>query len=83
MIQTNVYKYLSTLLEWRECFEDEALKEERELCTIDKAAGQIWFCFSLYSFWILIDIFCYYLILGLFTQIIFEHDAGSKEKSEK
>ncbi|RLN39939.1 extra-large guanine nucleotide-binding protein 3-like isoform X1 [Panicum miliaceum] len=40
MIQINVYKYLSTLLEWRECFEDEALKEERELCTIDKAAGE-------------------------------------------
>ena len=39
MIQINVYKYLSTLLEWRECFEDEALKQERELCTIDKAAG--------------------------------------------
>ena len=39
MIQINVYKYLSTLLEWRECFEDEALKEEREPYTIDKAAG--------------------------------------------
>nr|XP_034575891.1 extra-large guanine nucleotide-binding protein 3-like isoform X2 [Setaria viridis] len=40
MIQINVYKYLSTLLEWRECFEDQALKEDRELCTIDKAAGE-------------------------------------------
>ncbi|CAL4941065.1 unnamed protein product [Urochloa decumbens] len=40
MIQINVYKYLSTLLEWRECFEDQAMKEDRELCTIDKAAGE-------------------------------------------
>ncbi|CAL4915971.1 unnamed protein product [Urochloa decumbens] len=40
MIQINVYKYLSTLLEWRECFEDQAMKENRELCTIDKAAGE-------------------------------------------
>ncbi|KAL5223554.1 hypothetical protein ABZP36_010193, partial [Zizania latifolia] len=31
MIQSSVYKYLSTLLEWWECFEDEALEEEREL----------------------------------------------------
>jgi hypothetical protein len=39
MIQINVYKYLSTLLEWRECFEDQALEEDRELCTINKATG--------------------------------------------
>ncbi|CAN6294024.1 unnamed protein product [Urochloa humidicola] len=40
MIQINVYKYLSTLLEWRECLEDQALKEDCSVCTIDKAAGE-------------------------------------------
>lgn len=40
MIQINVYKYLSTLLEWRECFEDEAFKEDREFCMSDKDSGE-------------------------------------------
>ncbi|XP_006661610.3 extra-large guanine nucleotide-binding protein 3-like [Oryza brachyantha] len=39
MIQSNVYKYLSTLLEWRECFEDEALEEEKELGIINQKSG--------------------------------------------
>lgn len=40
MIQINVYKYLSTLLEWRECFEDGAFKEDREFGMNDKDSGE-------------------------------------------